>query len=103
MYLTVLLLLLLWLCCLFRVQTTEAEAAEAEAAEQRMQEQVEAANAAKAQLAVEQLVRICYTEYILHTHADITDQKGYCCCFAQSFACTHSTLPSCCCVSDFTP
>eukprot|EP01046_Picozoa_sp_COSAG06_P079697 COSAG06_NODE_27096_length_601_cov_0.914343_2_plen_105_part_01 len=52
------LLLPLRLCCLFRLQATEAEAA---AAERRIQEQVEAANAAKAQLAMAQLVRIHYT------------------------------------------
>ena len=53
MHLTVL-LLMLWLGCLFCLQATEAEA---EVAEQRIQEQVDAANAAKAQLAAAQLVR----------------------------------------------
>jgi hypothetical protein len=53
-YLTVI-LLPLRLRCLFRLQATEAEAL---AAERRMQEQMEAAKAAKPQLAAAQLVRI---------------------------------------------
>jgi hypothetical protein len=57
MYLTVL-LLPLRLRCLFRLQATEEEAA---AAERRIQEPIEAKNAAKAQLAMAQLVRIDYT------------------------------------------
>ena len=64
MYLTVL-LLPRRLRCLLRLQATEAEAA---AAERRIQEQMEAANAAKAQLATAQLVRIHYTHH-----------KGGCC------------------------
>jgi hypothetical protein len=43
--------------CLFRPQATEAEVV---AVERRIQEQVKAANAAKAQLAAAQLVRIYY-------------------------------------------
>jgi Zn finger protein HypA/HybF involved in hydrogenase expression len=49
--------------CLLRLQATEAEAV---AVERRMQEQVEATNAAKAQLAVTQLVRILYCRHCTH-------------------------------------
>eukprot|EP01046_Picozoa_sp_COSAG06_P064702 COSAG06_NODE_15577_length_1060_cov_16.219563_2_plen_170_part_01 len=49
--------------CLLRLQATEAVAV---AVERRMQEQVEATIAAKAQLAVTQLVRILYYRHCTH-------------------------------------
>ena len=56
----------------FAWQATEAEAAETE---RRIQEQVDAANAAKAQLAAAQLVRIFHTHF---TRAR-THHTGGCC------------------------
>ena len=57
---------------MLRLQATEAEAV---AAERRIQEQAEAANAAKAQLAMAQLVRIYYTHI---TRAAVAVHRALC-------------------------